>query len=191
MLTPASTIAIVGFGAQAAQLAAVLAPRGCALRAFDLRLRDIALGPATRLRIESAGVDAMNDLAAALRGARLVVFDAAPPDQVVAALLVQGQLVLDLHPGGDAQPGLVRAQGAHYLCGACETVAGATVSQRLLIAGDHAAACAEALRGLGLPTEVAEWSSPPARPTADTADAGADAGDRPAPRPTVHRGELP
>ena len=93
-LAPTSNVAILGFGARARAFAALLAPRGCALRAWDPLLGG-GNAAAHRARIEAAGVDACADLASALRGARLVVLDtvpgsALPPD------LPTGQDLLDL-----------------------------------------------------------------------------------------------
>jgi hypothetical protein len=94
-LTPASSVAILGFGPRAAAFAALLAPRGCALRAWDPRLADP--GDLTmRARIEAAGVDAIAELSTALRGARLVVLDTVPATPLLAAQLQAGQRLLDL-----------------------------------------------------------------------------------------------
>jgi hypothetical protein len=94
MIVPTSSVALLGFGTRAAEFAALLAPRGVALRAWDPRLA--AADAATlRAHIEAAGVDAAGDPATALRGARLVVLDALP----MAARdvpLVPGQQRLDL-----------------------------------------------------------------------------------------------
>jgi hypothetical protein len=95
MLAPTSNVAILGFGARAARFAALLAPRGCALRAWDPALAS-ADGSAMRARIEAAGVDCMADIASALRGARLVVLDTMPMHATLAAQLQQGQQLLDL-----------------------------------------------------------------------------------------------
>jgi hypothetical protein len=95
MLAPSSNVAIVGFGSRAAAFAALLAPRGCALRAWDPALEQ-ADGRAMRATIEAAGVDCMADLALALRGARLVVLDTLPMSTSLAARLQPGQQLLDL-----------------------------------------------------------------------------------------------
>jgi 3-hydroxyisobutyrate dehydrogenase-like beta-hydroxyacid dehydrogenase len=95
MLAPTSNVAILGFGARAAGFAALLAPRGCALRAWDPALA-AANGSAMRTRIEAAGVDCMAELSAALRGARLVVLDTLPMNAWLAAQLQEGQQLLDL-----------------------------------------------------------------------------------------------
>jgi hypothetical protein len=94
MLTPSSNVAILGFGARARIFAVLLAPRGCALRAWDPVLADA--GAAVRAQIEAAGVDAMDEPGAALRGARLVVLDGVPMTSTLHALLQPGQKVLDL-----------------------------------------------------------------------------------------------
>ena len=95
MLTPTSQVAILGFGTRAATLAALLAPCGCALRAWDPRLAD-AGGAALRVRIEAAGVDVFAELSTALRGARLVVLDTVQVNSALQAQLQAGQKILDL-----------------------------------------------------------------------------------------------
>ncbi|HTP40104.1 MAG TPA: hypothetical protein VMI92_11085 [Steroidobacteraceae bacterium] len=94
MLTPTSNVALLGFGARAAAFAALLAPRGCALRAWDPRLCT-GEAAALRARIEAAGVDAVPDLATALRGARLVVLDTMAAEALPQAAQA-GQRLLDL-----------------------------------------------------------------------------------------------
>jgi len=94
-LTPTSNVAMLGFGARAASFAALLAPRGCALRAWDPQLESSA-ATAVRARIEACGVDAAADLAAALRGARLVVLDTLPLTAALQAHMQAGQQLLDL-----------------------------------------------------------------------------------------------
>ena len=101
MILPTSSVAIVGFGARAASFAALLAPRGVALRAWDARLATVQ-GEALRVWIESAGVDAVTELASALRGARLVVLDA-PAMAVQDLPLRAGQQLLDLARAGAAE----------------------------------------------------------------------------------------
>jgi hypothetical protein len=94
VLTPTSQVAILGFGYRAAAFAALLAPRGCALRAWDPGLATGEAG--LRARIEAAGVDAFAELPAALRGARLVVLDTVPGSGLAGMPLLPGQQVLDL-----------------------------------------------------------------------------------------------
>jgi hypothetical protein len=94
MLTPSSNVAILGFGARAHAFAALLAPRGCSLRAWD-PLLSTSGADVQRAHIEAAGVDAYADLSAALRGARLVVLDTVSAD-VLPATLPDGQELLDL-----------------------------------------------------------------------------------------------
>jgi len=95
MLAPTSNVAILGFGNRAAAFAALLAPRGNALRAWDPSLAQ-ADGIAMRAVIEAAGVDCIGELAAALRGARLVVLDTLPRAELPATFLQAGQQLLDL-----------------------------------------------------------------------------------------------
>lgn len=94
MLTPTSQVAIIGFGHRAAAFAALLAPRGCALRAWDTGLATGEAG--LRARIEAAGVDAFAELPAALRGARLVVLDTVSRPGLAGMPLLPGQQMLDL-----------------------------------------------------------------------------------------------
>lgn len=101
-LTPASNVALLGFGARAAGFAALLAPRGCALRAWDPAL-DGADAGAMRARIEAAGVDAIDELSRTLRGARLVVLDTVPMTAALWPLLRAGQKLLDLDRAPDAE----------------------------------------------------------------------------------------
>ena len=102
MLTPTSNVAILGFGPRAATFAALLAPRGCALRAWD-PLLTTTQGAAQRARIEAAGVDAMDELATALRGARLVVVDTAPRSVLAEVPLQAGQQRLYLDSAAAAE----------------------------------------------------------------------------------------
>lgn len=95
MLTPASTVVILGFGTRASIFAALLAPRGCALRAWDPLLASPA-SAIHRARIEAAGVDAIADVAIAMRGARLVVVDEIDRNTLDALPLQAGQKILDL-----------------------------------------------------------------------------------------------
>lgn len=95
MLTPTSNVVILGFGTRAATFAALLAPRGCALRVWDPLLAT-AGATARRAHIEAAGVDAIPELSQALRGARLVVLDAAPGTPPTEVALQAGQKLLDL-----------------------------------------------------------------------------------------------
>jgi hypothetical protein len=93
-IVPTANVAILGFGARAANFAALLAPRGVALRAWDAGLAT-AQAQSLRARIESAGVDVVGELASALRGARLVVLDA-PAVASQDLPLHAGQRLLDL-----------------------------------------------------------------------------------------------
>lgn len=94
-LVPTSRVAMLGFRAHASIFAGLLAPRGCAMGAWDPALA----GPDAarmRARIESAGVDVSASLPAALRGARLVLLDGVDLSVAVATLLQPGQHVMDL-----------------------------------------------------------------------------------------------
>lgn len=136
MLTPAATIAFVGFGDAQRLLVLPLARRGVTLRAFD----------ATQApeRIEAAGVDPVGTLADALRGARLVVgaADCGESLQNIASLLAAGQIYLDL--AGPALPdgiAVLESRGAHYIAGRAGTP--------LLLMGMRADALAAALDSMG------------------------------------------
>lgn len=99
MITPSAQIALIGFGAQGQLLAAALAPRGYALRAFDESMD---------AHMERHGVDAAPSLAAALHGAKLVIVTADGTLGDVArrdleALLVPGQIRRDLVGPGLSQ----------------------------------------------------------------------------------------
>lgn len=169
MLTPAATIAFVGFGDAQRQLVLPLARRGVTLRAFD--------ATQARERIEAAGVDPVSTLAEAMRGARLVVgaADCGVSLQNVAPLLAAGQIYLDL--AGPAPPddiALLESRGAQYLAGR----AGATV----LLKGTRAETLAAALDSMGCPARAVTTLP--------------DAGQQTAPLPDIlstplRRGELP
>ena len=94
MLTPTSNVAILGFATRTAAFAQLLAPRGCALRAWDPRLA--TGGSALATRIEAAGVDVVPELSLALRGARLVVLDSQTGLLEKQVPLQVGQRLLDL-----------------------------------------------------------------------------------------------
>jgi hypothetical protein len=186
MLTPASTIALVGFDSAAAWLGATLARRGCAVRAWDTALHDVALRTAMRERIAAAGIDACDDLAAALRGARLVITGEArrqlPP-------LSQGQTLLDLMAGdADARARQVEAAGARHVAAGIHA-AGTDGVSHLLLAGPNAGGLAAALQSLGISVAV----SPETSATAVAFDRAA-VQHTPDPamfRQPVLRGELP
>jgi len=93
-LTPSSNVAILGFATRTEAFAALLAPRGCALRVWDPRLAQDDTSLATR--IEAAGVDVVPELAVALRGARLVVVDSGRGPARDEVPLQAGQKLLDL-----------------------------------------------------------------------------------------------
>lgn len=175
MLTPASRIAIIGFGAGPARLAARLAPRGCAIRVHDARLAQAAQAGALRARIEAAGLDACATAGEALQGARLVVCDGAPQALAVSALLQPGQTVLAF-------------AGAGAVAGVRARFEGST----LALQGERAAALAQALHELGVDARAVS-RLPDAVSTDEATDAsmaaGASAPDAPPPR--VPRAELP
>ncbi len=112
---------LLGFGARAARFAALLAPRGCALRAWDPLLAD-ANGEMMRARIEAAGVDVFAELSVALRGARLVVLDTVPMTAALLAQLQAGQRLLDLARAPAADIDAVLAALGLPLSGACWSV---------------------------------------------------------------------
>lgn len=101
MLTPTSNVTILGFASRTAAFAAMLAPRGCALRAWDPRLA--TGGPAIATRIEAAGVDVIPELSVALRGARLVVLDSGTGTPAEEIPLQAGQRLLDLATASAAE----------------------------------------------------------------------------------------
>jgi hypothetical protein len=94
MLTPTSNVTILGFATRTATFAALVAPRGCAVRVWDRRLA--TGGPAMATRIEAAGVDVIPELSVALRGARLVVLDSGTGMLEDEVPLQAGQRLLDL-----------------------------------------------------------------------------------------------
>lgn len=94
-LLPSSRVAMLGFGTSARIFAALLAPRGCALRAWDPALAGSGAAQ-MRADIEAAGVDAIDTLPEVLRGARLVVLDGVAMADELASLLQPGQRVLEL-----------------------------------------------------------------------------------------------
>lgn len=178
MLTPASGIAILGFGDDCRRIAAALAPRGCALRVFDPRADHSPEGTRLRTRIEALGVDVMADAADALRGARLVVLDAGCPAGVVGSLrLPEGQMLLDLR--GSAEP----INGAAGCAGWFDADA-------LRVRGDAAPKLAAALSAIGLRSEPVVGGLQPVT-TASRARASARMTRPDDPLPAVRRAELP
>jgi 3-hydroxyisobutyrate dehydrogenase-like beta-hydroxyacid dehydrogenase len=164
MITPSSTVALIGFGEAGSILGEELARRGCSVRAYDILLDDAAASAHMRRRIELAGVDAAATLGAALRGAKLVIsaVTATSASQVArdcAAVLGAGQVYMDINsvaPGnkrGSAQA--IEVRGANYLDAA---VMAPIPAQRLavpvLLGGTKAAELAPALNALGFATRV-------------------------------------
>jgi hypothetical protein len=143
LLTPAATIAFVGFGDAERLLALPLTRRGITIRAFD--------AAQSREQIEAAGADPASTPAAALRGARLVVMaaDCGVSLRSVAPLLSAGQICLDL--AGPALPddiALMESGNAHYIAGRTGTP--------LLLRGARAIALAAALDSMGCPALAVE-----------------------------------
>jgi 3-hydroxyisobutyrate dehydrogenase-like beta-hydroxyacid dehydrogenase len=155
LLTPASFIAVIGFGETGLRIATPLARRGVALRAHDLLLDASGTSQQMRARIEAAGVDPAGTLADALRGARLVIAAVGNGAsrslvQSAAPQLVSGQVYLDLSGAAtDVHLGnatLIERSGAQYVAGDPGTP--------LLLAGIKAASLAEALETLGCPARA-------------------------------------
>lgn len=150
MLTPASTVAIIGFGTTGQRLAVQLSQRGCAVRASDRLLDAAATRAPMQARMQAAGVDPAYTLAAALRGARLVLASigadsSASLARSIAPLLQQGQTYLELSGATAAvraaNATLVERSGARYVAG--------HAAQPLLLAGACARELAQALQALG------------------------------------------
>jgi len=155
LLTPASSIAVIGFGEVGRRLALPLARRGAALRAHDRLLDASATMVQMRERMEAAGVDPANTVAEALRGARLVIAAVGGSAsrelvQEVAPQLTSGQVLLNLSHIPTAEhlecAALVQRQGALYMAGLAGTP--------LLLAGFRADALADALETLGCPARA-------------------------------------
>ena len=96
---------IIGFGDSGAAVAAALAQRGHAVRAWDLLLDDPARREMMRSRIAAALVDPATSLADAVSGAKVVVCavdgaSAAGVRREVTALLVAGQALVDVESLG-------------------------------------------------------------------------------------------
>jgi 3-hydroxyisobutyrate dehydrogenase-like beta-hydroxyacid dehydrogenase len=193
LLTPASAIALIGFGDKGRRVAVPLAQRGVAVRAWDRQLAAASSSRQMCARIEAAGVDPASTLVEALRGARLVIVavDAAACRelaQAAAPLLAAGQVYLDLsgcstevHQGNAL---LVERSGAHHVAGQLDTP--------LLLAGARAASLAAALATLGLPARAIDRLPPCS--AADYHDAPAKAAnfrDAAASSAPLRRGELP
>jgi 3-hydroxyisobutyrate dehydrogenase-like beta-hydroxyacid dehydrogenase len=191
LLTPASSIAVIGFGEVGRRIAVPLARRGVALRAHDRLLHATATSRQMRERIEAAGLDAASTVVDALRGARLVIaavgrLASRGLVQEVAPQLTSGQLYLNLSNIPTAEhlesAALVERHGAHYLAGLADTP--------LLLAGARAETLAAALENLGCsaravavePQCLAMWQSAAADPGRYFIEAAPDA---------PLRGELP
>lgn len=165
MLTPASSIALIGFGEVCQRIAVPLARRGVALRAHDLLLHANDAGNPMRARIEAAGVDPAGTLEEALRGARLVIAAVGNASssalvRSVAPLLTGGQIYLNLGnlstSGHQESATLIERQGAHYVAG--------QPGARLRLAGTKAEVLAAALESLGCPA-LAVAAVPQCMPT--------------------------
>ena len=184
MLTPASTIAIVGFGGGCHRIAAALAPRGCTLRVFDPGIAGPADGGERALQLEALGVDVATSLVEALRGARLVVLDDSSAREQLIPALLSGQTLLDLHPVSDS----AASSPERYLCGRFQPDGGTAGSAPLWINGAGADQLANALTAMGLATRAVE--SLPAVSAAEPGDWAMRPAARTSPA-TVLRGELP
>jgi len=164
MLTPASSIAIIGFSDRGRSLGAQLAAHGCLLRAYDSMLDAESTRELMQDHIEASGVDAKHTLAEALRGAKLVIatVDArhsAETARSAAALLVDGQIYLDLSgaPASIHRDNalLIEGSGAQHVVGQLHTT--------LSLTGRAAAGLAEALQSLGCFAHAVN-TLPPAEP---------------------------
>jgi hypothetical protein len=177
VLTPASRIAILGYGGGGALLAAALAPRGCAVRVFDTRLAKGGSGARLRGVIEAAGLDACDQVADALHGARLVVLEDPALAAAALSLLRPGQSLLELRVGGASRPDPASAEGV-------ARVRGRFTAGSLDLLGGRAPALAIALRELGVAARAVNRLPQ------------GELDDEPAPRlpdtmPAVARAELP
>jgi hypothetical protein len=184
MLTPASSIAILGFGEDCRRFIAALAPRGCALRVFDPRADQTPAGMLLRKRIESLGVDVATDIGSALHAARLVVIDDECPAIGIEAHLATGQMVLDLCHDEAPMSGTTGFRGWFESAGA-----DAHAPQVLNIAGAGAPKLAAALTAIGLRGEAATGSRRPDSTLPRRSALSACTGDTLP--PAIHRGELP
>jgi 3-hydroxyisobutyrate dehydrogenase-like beta-hydroxyacid dehydrogenase len=100
MITPSSTIALIGFGKVGSVVGAELAARGYSVRAYDMLLDDIASRDAMLIRMAVARVSVAQSLQDAMHGAKLVIAAAtsAAANSIrssTAALLVPGQVLLE------------------------------------------------------------------------------------------------
>ena len=125
MLSPSATICFLGFSELGNIFGADLASRGCAVRSYvQLDSQD---SQAHILRqMQAAGVDAAPTLAAAVRGAKLVIstvgsMTAATIARAAAALLQPGQVFLELNVLSPAirrdNAAVISASGALYMEG--------------------------------------------------------------------------
>lgn len=184
MLTPASSIAILGYGEDCRRIAAALAPRGCAIRVFDARVDQTPAGRQLRAQIESLGVDVATGIGGALHAARLVLVDGDCPVIGIDQHLASGQMVLDLRR--DPSP----LQGANGFSGWFGSVAADAREPRVLhIAGAEAQKLAAALTAIGLHSEATMTARPPDSNPAGASTSPARTGRTPP--PVVRRGELP
>ncbi len=164
MITPSSAIAFIGFGEAGAILGEELARRGCSVRAYDILLDDAADAARMRHRIELAGADSAPTLAAALRGAKLVIpaVTATSASQVArdcTALLAPGQVYMDINsvaPGNKRESAQhIEERGAHYLDAAVMApVPPKRLAVPMLLGGGKAAELAPALNALGFATRA-------------------------------------
>ncbi len=157
MLTPASSIAIIGFSDSGRSLGAQLAAHGCALRAYDAMLDAESTRELMQDHIEASGLDASHTLAEALRGAKLVIatVDAKHSAQTArsaAALLVDGQIYLDLTcaPASIHRDNalLIEGSGAQHIVGQFHST--------LSLTGRAASSLAAALQSLGCSAQAVD-----------------------------------
>jgi 3-hydroxyisobutyrate dehydrogenase-like beta-hydroxyacid dehydrogenase len=170
MIAPSANIALIGFGEAGAILGEELARRGYSVRAWDILLADPSLQSRMRHRIELARVDVAASLAAALRGAKLVISAVAATAAADVAgasgpLLTSGQIFLDISSVSPAtrraNAALIEATGAHYIdATVMAPVPLLRLAVPMLLGGIRAAELSPALNTLGFSTQVVQC--PPA-----------------------------
>ncbi|MDR2215945.1 MAG: DUF1932 domain-containing protein, partial [Nevskiaceae bacterium] len=157
MLTPAATIAFIGFGEAGGLLGQALARRGCAVRAYDIL-------PAITARIKAAGADPARTLADCVRGAKLVIsaVTATSAGEVAAqaaTLMQPGQIFLDINSVSPeskrANAARVESVGADYVEAAVMApVPPHGLAVPMLLGGARAAELSAGLNALGFSTRA-------------------------------------